>query len=105
MLYKIYMTPNLMPKTILGKWSIGLIIAFFLFLVTGMLVVATGQTGGNTIFDNLLISIPMLSAGICAIASFITGIISIFWKKERNIFIFISTIIGFLVLFLLPEKF
>ncbi len=88
----------LLPKTVLGKWAIGLILAFFLFLIIGMTVVATGQIGGNTIFDNLYISIPMLSAGICAIASFITGIISIIWKKERSILIFISSIIGLVIL-------
>ena len=88
----------LLPKTKLGKWSIGLIVAFFLFLIIGMIVVSTGQTGGETIFDNLYISIPMISAVISAIASFFTGIISIIWKKERGILIFISTIIGLLIL-------
>lgn len=87
-----------LPKTVLGKWSMGLIIAFFLFLIIGILVVSTGQEGGKTIFDNLYISIPMLSAGACAVASFITGIISIIWKKERGILVFISSIIGLLVL-------
>jgi len=86
------------PSTILGKWSIGLIIAFFLLLITGIFVVATGQTGGETIFDNLLISIPMILAAISAIASFFTGIISIIRKKERCIFVFISTLIGLFVL-------
>ena len=75
----------LVPRSVLGKWTIGLLIAFFLFLATGMLVVASGQEGGDTIFDNLYIFIPMISAGICAVASFFTGIISIIWKKERCI--------------------
>ena len=88
----------LLPKTVLGKWSIELILAFFLLLITGMIVVATGQEGGETIFDNLFISIPMITAAICGIASFFTGIISIIWKKERCILIFISSIIGLLIL-------
>ncbi len=88
----------LLPKTRLGKLSIGLIIAFFLLLITSMLIVASGQEGGETIFDNLWISIPMISGVICAIASFITGIISIIRKKERAILVFISTAIGLLVL-------
>ncbi|MEK6906651.1 MAG: hypothetical protein AABW81_03450 [Nanoarchaeota archaeon] len=93
-----------LPKTYLGKWTVGLIIAFFLFLILAMLIVASGQEGGETIFDNLLISIPMILAVVSAIASFITGIISIIWKKERGILIFISAIIGLLILwFVLGE--
>lgn len=88
----------LLPKTILGKWAAGLTIAFFLLLISGMLIVASGQEGGKTIFDNLLISVPMISAVISAIASFFTGAISIIWKKERGILVFISTIIGLLVI-------
>ena|SRR3989338_3379077 len=87
-----------LPKTTLGKWSFGLIISFFLLLICTTLIVSSGQEGGETIFDNLLISIPMLAAGLCAIASFITGIISIIKHKERSILVYISTFIGLLVL-------
>lgn len=86
------------PKTNLGRWSLRLIMAFFLFLIFAMLIVASGQEGGDTIFDNLLISIPMIFAGISAIGSFITGIISIIKKKERAIVVFASTLIGLLIL-------
>ena len=88
----------LLPKTSLGKLSIGLIIAFFLLLILTMFIVSTGQTGGETIFDNLFISIPMISAAISAIASFFIGIISIIKKKERSIIVYISILIGLLVL-------
>ena len=89
---------NLLPKTLLGKWSVGLIIAFFLLLGTGMFVVqGLGQTGGETFFDNLWISIPMLSAGASAIAAFLTGIISIVKDKERATTVFAAALIGLLV--------
>ena len=78
-----------MPKTSLGKWSVKLIILFFLLLATGMFVVsALGQRGGETIFDNLTISIPMLSSGTSAIAAFFIGVLSIWKYKERSIFVF-----------------
>ena len=94
-----------MPKTLLGKWSVGLIIAFFLLLATGMFVVSVlGQSGVETFFDNPTISIPMLSAGASAIAAFFTGIISIWRYKERSVFVFIATLMGFFVLwFVLGE--
>lgn len=94
-----------MPKTRFGKWSVGLIIAFFLLLATGIFVVSVlGQRGGETIFDNPVISIPMLVAGASAIAAFFTGIVAIIKNKERSIFCFVATLIGLLVLiFVLGE--
>lgn len=90
---------NITPKTYLGQWSAGLFIIFLLLLSTGMFVVQVlGQTGGDTIFDNLWISIPMLGALASAIIAFILGTISIITKKERSIFVFIATTIGLLVL-------
>jgi len=88
-----------MPKTTLGKWSVGLIAAFFLLLATGITVVSVfKQEGGETLFDNLWISIPMLGAGASTIAAFITGIIAIIKNKERSILVIITTLVGLLVL-------
>ena len=96
---------KILPQTTLGKWSVGLIIAFFLLLATGMFVVQVlRQEGGETFFDNLWISITMLGAGACAIAALFTGIISIWRYKERSVFVFIATLMGFFVLwFVLGE--
>ncbi|OGY27314.1 MAG: hypothetical protein A2Z42_03635 [Candidatus Woykebacteria bacterium RBG_19FT_COMBO_43_10] len=89
---------SLLPKTTLGKWSVGLIIAFFLLLATGIAVVSVfKQEGGETFFDNLWISIPMLGAGAAAIAAFIVGIIAIIKNKERSILVIIAALIGLLV--------
>jgi hypothetical protein len=94
-----------LPKTKLGKWSAGLVVLFFLLLATGMTVVSVfKQEGGETFFDNLWISIPMLSAGAAAIAAFVTGIISIWKSKERSALVFVVSLIGLLVLwFVLGE--
>jgi hypothetical protein len=87
------------PKTLLGKWSLGLIIAFFLSLATAMLLVASGQQGGETFFSNLAITIPMFLAGACGISAFITGLIGIIRSRERSILVFLAAAIGFFVLF------
>jgi len=87
------------PKTHLGKWSVGLIIAFFLFLTFFYLLVASGQRGGDTFFSNPVLTVPILIAGICGISSFFTGIIGIIKRKERSVFVFLATIMGFFVLF------
>lgn len=79
---------------------------FVLFLLTGNIVVASGQAGGDTIFDNLYISIPMLLAGLSGIAAFVVGLISIVKSKERSPLVYIATLIGLLiVVFLAGETF
>ena len=94
-----------MPKTRLGKWSVGLVILLFLLLATGMFVVsALGQRGGETIFDNPVISIPMLGAGVSVITAFFTGVIAIWRRKERSILVFAASLIGlFVLIFVLGE--
>ena len=90
---------HLLPKTNSGKWSLWLILTFILLLIFTIFLIASGQRGSEKFSDNLILSIPTLIAGLSAIASFFTGIISIIKHKERSILIYPSTIIGFLVLF------
>lgn len=89
---------NLTPITKLGKWSVGLIALFFLFMVLFFLLVASGQRGGETFFSNLLLTIPFSLAGICGIAAFFAGLISILKGRERAVSVFLSTILGLFVL-------
>lgn len=93
-----------MPKTILGKWSVGLFVAFIIVVLVPMVADLTGQSGGNTIFDNLYLFgnlyLPGFLGAITGIAAFITGLIGIVKFKERSILVFIATVVGFFVLFL-----
>jgi hypothetical protein len=85
---------SFLPKTVLGKWSVSLIvISFLLFLAVfrfGLVSIDAGK---------------LLAGGITAaagIAAFFTGLISIV-KNERAVLVFLSIIIGFLALmFFLP---
>ena len=93
---------HIIPKTFLGKWSVGLIAAFFgLFLLT-QIIAAVGRSRGA--FDSssvniyqILIPVTIIPAGLSGIAAFITGIMSIIKNKERSISVIVATIIGFLV--------
>jgi len=92
------------PKTALGRWSVGLIIVFVLLLASFQLLVASGQRGGETFFSNLILTIPMLIAGISGISAFATGLIGIIRSRERSIAVYLATLIGLLVLlFVLGE--
>jgi len=87
-----------MPKTILGKWSVRLIIVFFLLFETHRLLVISGQRGGATFFSNPLLAIPGLLMVISGIAAFFAGMTTIIKNKERAVLVFIATVIGFFIL-------
>lgn len=87
-----------MPKTTLGKCSIGCLGFFFGFLLVGRAMVAFGQEGGETFFDNLFISIPMALAGVSGVLAFVLGLISIIKSKERSRLVYATTLIGLLIL-------
>jgi UDP-N-acetylmuramyl pentapeptide phosphotransferase/UDP-N-acetylglucosamine-1-phosphate transferase len=81
---------SLKPKTTMGKWSTGLIIAFFLFVAVCLILGALGQGGGDTFFSNLTLGIPGLLAGVSAVSAFLTGIISIIKSRERSVLVFLA---------------
>src|SRR4030042_4874023 len=98
------MKSRILPKTALGKWSIGFAGSFIVFFALVSVLGATGQEAGETFFSNLYLAIPGLIAGVSGIAAFITGIISIIFLKERAILVFVSTAIGLLlILFILSD--
>lgn len=78
---------------------------FSLLIFTTMVIMGIfKQEGGETLTDNLYISMPMLSAFILMLTSLITGVISVVKHKERSVIIYISTAIGLIVAsFLLGE--
>ena len=89
---------KLKPKSKLGKWSIGLLVAFFAFLGVFALFISSGERGGVTYFSNLKLAILFTIAWICAIGSFFVGLAGIIKNKERSALVFLATATGFLVL-------
>ncbi len=93
-----------MPTTLLGKWSISLAIALTALFVLFQVLVALGERGGETFFSNLVLTIPIIMAGVSGVLAFLTGILGIIRSRERSILVFLSTMIGFFVLlFILGE--
>jgi cytochrome bd-type quinol oxidase subunit 2 len=87
------------PRTTLGNWSVRLMVVSILFFIVLTVFIASGQRGGDTFFSNLSLALPMLIAAILAVCAFFTGILSIIRNRERAVFVFISTALGFFVLF------
>ena len=96
----------IVPKTALGKWSVGLAVSFIILFGLVSVLGATGQQGGPTFFSNLYLAIPGLIAAVSGFAAFLTGIISIIFLKERAILVFVSSAIGLaLIAFILGDLF
>ncbi len=101
----------LLPKTKLGKWSLGLIVAMpALFLVSMLFVSLLYESvpAGNIIVEDIAerpaLALAMLAGMLSGILAFIMGLIAVSRQKERSILVYIASIIGaLLVLFLLGE--
>lgn len=93
-----------MPRTRFGKATLVLLAAAVALFLFQLLLVAAGQRGGDTFSSNLLISIPALLAGACAIAMLVTGLIGIIAARERSVWVVVATVIGLIVaVFVLGE--
>jgi hypothetical protein len=101
----------IMPRTTLGKWPIGLIVAMpLLFFVGGSLtnVLYRSAPAGNTIFEGIAsrpaLALTILAGTISGILAFITGLIAIISQKEHARSVYIATIVGgLLLIFLVGE--
>ena len=91
----------------------GLIIAMpILFFIGSSLTDSLYQSvpAGGTILKDIIarpaLALTMLAGMACGILAFITGLVAIIKQKERAILVYVSTIIGFLlILFLLAHIF
>ena len=74
---------NFIPKTRLGKWSIGLSIVFIILIWT-----------------KIQYSIPMPSFAIAALGltGLFTGIVAIFRNKDRSVLNLLPLLVGLLIL-------
>jgi len=80
----------ILPKTSLGKWSTGLIIAALLMVVVSIIeftLVSHGVVTGIWQITNLLVVLFAISAMVIGI----TGIVK---SKERSILVIVATALG-----------
>ena len=83
---------NILPKSSLGRWSVGLGVAWILFfalseVLTGFEVLGPGFNPA------LAVALTIVLADIAG-AAFVTGLIGIIKSKERSAFVFLTTAIG-----------
>ena len=102
---------SFIPKTKLGKWSLGLAAAmlalFFIDMFFTTLLYESVPAGGTILKDIAVrpaLALTMLSGMVSGISAFVTGLIAIIRQKERAILVYGATLIGaLLIIFLLGE--
>ena len=88
---------TLLPKTSLGRWSLGLAIAFILLFIVA--AVPLGEQWGSTengelVNPVLTVVLTIILVGI-AVAALVTGFIGAIKHKERSILVFLGMLIAF----------
>ena len=83
---------SVLPKTSLGRWSVGLTTALILFFF--LLVGLTGFDPFGPGFNPVLaVVLKIILAGVPG-AAFVTGLISMIKRKERSVLVLVSMVIG-----------
>ena len=101
----------LVPSTALGKWSVGLILAMPLLFVLGSsfkdTVYESVPAGGSIPADiaaRPALALTMLAGMAAGVAAFLTGSLALGRQKERALPVYVSSIIGaLLIVFLAAE--
>jgi len=102
---------RIMPKTTLGKWSVGLIVAMPILFIIGTSFTNSlykSVPAGGTILADITarpaLALTMLAGMVAGISAFITGLLAIIRQKEHALLVYVSSSIGaLLVLFLAGE--
>jgi len=80
---------TILPKSLLGRWSVGLVVASILFFVLSQVILGPGPDYNMP----LAYTLTIVLTGI-AVAALVTGLISIIKSKERSILVFVAMAIG-----------
>jgi hypothetical protein len=86
-----------LPKTSLGRWSLGLAIAFILLFVlaAGPLREQWGLNENEELVNPVLtVVLTIILVGI-AVAALVTGLIGAIKRKERSVLVFLGMLIAF----------
>lgn len=96
------------PKTTLGKWSLRLIVAMPILFIIGTSLTNSSYKSvpaGETILADLAarpaLALTMLAGMGAGISAFITGFLAIIRKRDNALLVYLSTVIGALLIFFL----
>ncbi len=91
---------SVLPKSYLGRWSVGLAAAFILLSVLSSVLTGLGGVGPGPVGP-----IITFAFGISGIAALVTGLVSVTKSKERSILVFLALVVGLFTLFFFLGEF
>ena len=102
---------SIIPKTTLGKWSLGLAVVMPILFFIGMsftTLLYKSVPANDTILKDITVrpalALTMLAGMASGISAFIIGLIAIIRQKERALLVYSATLIGaLLTMFLFGE--
>ncbi len=83
---------SVLPKTSLGRWSVGLAAAFILLFALVLVLAFQGVYAAELGRFQLVALIITAAFGISGIGSFVMGLISILKSKDRSILVFLVVV-------------
>jgi hypothetical protein len=88
---------NLLPKTSLGRWSLGLAIASIVVFVVaaGLLNDRWGLDENGDLINPVLTVVLTIIIVAPSVATLVTGFISVIKRKERSVLVFLGMLITF----------
>lgn len=96
---------RILPRTTLGKWSIGLIVAMPILFIIGSSFTNTlyeSVPAAGTLFAEIAarpaLALTMLAGMAAGISAFITGLLAILRQKDHALLVYASIIIGALLI-------
>lgn len=105
------LTSKILPITTLGKWSVGLFIAIPLLFMIGTSFTNSlykSVPAGNTIIADIAVrpalALTMLAGIIAGVSAFFTGMLAIFRQKDNTLLVYLSTMIGLLLILFLSGE-
>ncbi|MCA9946797.1 MAG: hypothetical protein H6656_22475 [Ardenticatenaceae bacterium] len=103
---------RIVPQTILGRWSVGLIVIMPILFVIGTSLTNSlyeSVPAGGTIVADIAarpaLALTMLAGMAAGIAAFLVGLLALVRKKERALLVYISTMVGMLLMVFLAGEF
>jgi len=93
------MKKNITPKTILGKWSVGLNLFFLTVIIISIIFV---KVLGILNFDDHWWDVTVPLVFLASIVAFFTGIISVIKNKESSVLVYLSIILSICVILFIP---
>jgi hypothetical protein len=77
------MNLTILPKSTLGKWSVGISVVFIILISTKI---------------QFSIHVPTFAIGALGLIGFIVSLIAIFKNKDRSVLIFLPVLVGLIII-------